>query len=224
LLSEISIEQLQLWADEVPYAAIIHQLMAMKVVQEEHTPASREILQRATLQSPNPDRLSRQLHRLASDVSKSDISHTHPDEAVHVSTTAIVEPDLDNDDTIHLPEEIKEDDYRGLNKDERKIPPSGFKGEEPAYYQEDTEEDENELSDFSQWLSGLKKVNHEVEKKEKGSSILEGHTDIASETLAELLVKQGHTTRAIEMYEQLSLKYPKKSSFFAGQIQKIQGL
>ena len=82
---------------------------------------------------------------------------------------------------------------------------------------------DNELSDFSQWLLSLKKVQAS-DPEEESSSTLVGYSDIASETLAELLAKQGHRKRAIAMYEQLTLKYPKKSSFFAGQIQKIQGL
>lgn len=47
---------------------------------------------------------------------------------------------------------------------------------------------------------------------------------LVSETLAQLLVKQGQYTRARSMYEQLCLLMPKKSSFFAAEIEKIQNL
>ena len=47
---------------------------------------------------------------------------------------------------------------------------------------------------------------------------------LASETLAQLLVKQGQYSKARSMYEQLCLLMPKKSSFFAGEIEKIQNL
>ena len=48
--------------------------------------------------------------------------------------------------------------------------------------------------------------------------------DIASETLAQLLVLQGHYSKAMAMYEQLSLIFPEKSSLFAGEIKKIENL
>jgi hypothetical protein len=45
--------------------------------------------------------------------------------------------------------------------------------------------------------------------------------EVYSETLAELLESQGHTTEAIAMYEKLRLKYPEKSRFFAAKIEKL---
>jgi len=47
---------------------------------------------------------------------------------------------------------------------------------------------------------------------------------IISETLAQLLVMQGHYAEARGMYEQLKLIYPKKCSFFAAEIQRIDNL
>lgn len=49
-------------------------------------------------------------------------------------------------------------------------------------------------------------------------------THIASETLAQLLVKQGQYSRAKTMYQALSLTMPEKSSFFAAEIEKIANL
>jgi hypothetical protein len=45
---------------------------------------------------------------------------------------------------------------------------------------------------------------------------------IVSETLAELLVRQGHAQKAIAMYEKLSLIFPEKSSFFAQKIELLK--
>jgi hypothetical protein len=45
--------------------------------------------------------------------------------------------------------------------------------------------------------------------------------EIASETLALLLEKQKHYSKAISMYERLNLKYPEKSSLFAAKIEEL---
>lgn len=45
--------------------------------------------------------------------------------------------------------------------------------------------------------------------------------EIVTETLAILFFKQGNPTKAIKIYEKLSLLFPEKSSYFAAQIKKI---
>lgn len=45
--------------------------------------------------------------------------------------------------------------------------------------------------------------------------------EVVSETLADILAKQGQKDKAIKMYEALSLKFPKKSRLFADKIAKL---
>ena len=103
---------------------------------------------------------------------------------------------------------------------------------------------------FNDWLEGLKKSKKsddlaygqlkgkEVKKKKKKkkrkdkkkklskkasrkSPSEQEEKDIISETLAELMAKQGYTDKAIEMYNRLSLLFPDKNSYFARKIKDL---
>ncbi len=79
------------------------------------------------------------------------------------------------------------------------------------------------------------KMKKSAKKKEKAQMLLvrkkkvmelaeqslKENEEIISETLAKILVIQGKKNRAERMYRKLMLKFPKKSSFFAAEIDKI---
>jgi len=48
--------------------------------------------------------------------------------------------------------------------------------------------------------------------------------DLVTETLASIYAHQGYYKKAIQIFEKLSLKYPEKNTYFAGQIEKIKNL
>ena len=111
---------------------------------------------------------------------------------------------------------------------------------------------ETEEYSFSEWLSLTKvqKINREEDKEKTDLindfiektptikvkknkffsptetaklSIIE-KDELVTETLARVYLEQEHFEKAIESYKKLSLKYPKKSSFFADQINLINDL
>jgi len=111
---------------------------------------------------------------------------------------------------------------------------------------------ETEEYSFSEWLALTKvqKINREEDKEKTDlinnfidkiptlkvkknkffsptetakSSIIE-NDELVTETLARVYLEQEHFEKAIEAYKKLSLKYPKKSSFFADQINLINDL
>ena len=66
--------------------------------------------------------------------------------------------------------------------------------------------------------------NHE-DKDDKGDMSAESITDkdgLFTETLANIYVKQGYYSKAIFFYQELSLKFPEKSIYFARRIKEIE--
>jgi hypothetical protein len=57
---------------------------------------------------------------------------------------------------------------------------------------------------------------------EKARKSLEDDGQLISETLARLLAAQGKISRAVKIYQQLMVKNPEKSSYFAAQIENLK--
>ena len=66
------------------------------------------------------------------------------------------------------------------------------------------------------------KIKNDYEVKSSFKTDQKIKDELITETLAKIYMKQEKYNKAIKAYEILSLKYPKKSSFFANQIKKIK--
>ena len=90
---------------------------------------------------------------------------------------------------------------------------------------------DKQLKSFTSWLKTMKKVH--PDKLAPANTILEVaiqqqaaqsniDTEIVTEAMAEALVLQGKHTRAIEVYEKLSLLYTSKTAYFATKIDHLK--
>ena len=68
------------------------------------------------------------------------------------------------------------------------------------------------------------KINNDYDVKSSFKTDQKIKDELITETLAKIYVKQEKFNKAIKAYEILSLKYPKKSSFFADQINDVNKL
>ena len=88
-----------------------------------------------------------------------------------------------------------------------------------------------QVKSFTQWLRSMKKIY--VEEKQELDTVHEQEvlnkaresnqqTEILTETMADVLIKQGKLSSAIELYRKLSLLHPEKSAYFASRIDELK--
>lgn len=88
------------------------------------------------------------------------------------------------------------------------------------------------LLKFTDWLKQIKQVNPselsanlEMEKAVAETAKTSNETkEILTETMAEVLIKQGQTDKAIQLLIKLSFLNPEKSSYFAAKIEQLKGI
>ena len=88
----------------------------------------------------------------------------------------------------------------------------------------------SQVKSFTEWLKSMKKVHKEKlgegdEQTDKNIQQIAEHSNavaqVFTEAMADVLIKQNKTEKAIEVYKKLSLINPSKSAYFAAKIESL---
>ena len=71
-------------------------------------------------------------------------------------------------------------------------------------------------------ITSLAQVSKDPPSKDLSERSIKAPAGLVSENLANIMLKQGKTDKAIEIYEKLILKYPEKKSYFAEKIENLK--
>ena len=196
-----------------PSFSISHVLLAKGLLNTESVRYNQK-LKKAALYSLN----RKQLFRLISqDVKKNEIAKENiPIKVIKVEEEVIITPKeelkigkpLEFEET----EEYSFSEWLALTKVQK-------------INREKSEEKTDLINDFIEKSPTIKKKKNKFfsPTETAKSSIIE-NDELVTETLARVYLEQEYFEKAIESYKKLSLKYPKKSSFFADQINLINDL
>ncbi len=118
------------------------------------------------------------------------------------------------EDEFHIRDEVKAEEVR--SKSDEQPPASNLKQPERS------NEHHAIIENFLRVEPRIGSIKDDVPKGELSKHSIEDHPDIVSETLADILARQGKVARASEIYKKLSLIFPEKSSYFAKKLQDVQ--
>ncbi|MCF8217871.1 MAG: hypothetical protein K9I29_04270 [Bacteroidales bacterium] len=112
----------------------------------------------------------------------------------------------------------KEKDYQDYSKDNNS---------ETTQYSTSQEKNDNPSDLIDQFINNEPKIIPDKEsdfkeETQKADSSIQDNQEFISETLAQIYQRQGKINKAIEIYEKLSLKFPKKKRYFANLIQELK--
>jgi hypothetical protein len=104
-----------------------------------------------------------------------------------------------------------------------------IKTEEPEFIQVPGDAKRFQADLIDKFILANPRIEPSRDKTEKpvediSRQFVEEKDSFVTETLARIYIGQGYYSKAIDIYEKLSLKFPEKSSYFASQIEKVKEL
>ncbi|MBS1935371.1 MAG: hypothetical protein JST96_15330 [Bacteroidetes bacterium] len=239
-LENISIEELKQMTEEYPSFSIGHYLLSKKLSAQKATPAFQQQSQKTSLYFPNPFWLQWLLEH-ENDITIS-VDEKQQFEKPNEETQPVIEESINNyqpgpiNETI-IPIQVEKE--TASVKEEALIFEPYHTIDYFASQGIKLSLDENpkdklgiQLRSFTEWLKTMKKLPQktlesdmdETEREtivNEASHSVEGK-EIITEAMAEVLLKQGKTVEASEVYHKLSLLNPDKSSYFAAKSENLK--
>lgn len=148
-------------------------------------------------------------------------------------TISLIEQFLDT-----IPEDKKKEEDKGAKK-KRKPTPADAAIDYVSYLLETEDGNENSFGNNSPAMKGQELIDNfinndtgKIKLKEQPEYIpeindnekREGDENYFTETLAQIYIKQGRYSKALEIIKRLNLNYPKKNVYFADQIRFLEKL
>ena len=212
-LSECSIEELQELVHQHPYFSPAQLLLAKKM-KEEKDPDYPDQLQKTSLYFLNP----LWLDHLLNETGKAEIIPASEQEKT-LSNEAQTKP------VVEATSELTFEPYHTVDY---------FASQGIKFKEEEKPKDKfgQQLKSFTEWLKTMKRLPaQEIVKEvdagaEKKVEQLAEHSiedrEVITEAMADVWEKQGNISKAIDIYNKLSLLNPSKSSYFAAKIEQLK--
>jgi tetratricopeptide (TPR) repeat protein len=248
-LSDVSAEDLQQIADQHPYFGAAQFLLAKKLFSENNG-SFKDAVQKAALHFPNPLWLHFNFTQEATDIDEATSHRPVIQEKQQISADKeedegeMVEQYAEVDDTVN--EKISSLLKEQADEFEKPVEEATLPLENTPYHRvdyfdsqgiklEEKEADDKlgtQLRRFTDWLKQMKRISSNPadlgtdQIAESQVQNLAEHSnerrEIVTETMAEVLIKQGKPDQAIHIYEKLSFLNPSKSTYFAAKIAELK--
>ncbi|MGB3849595.1 MAG: hypothetical protein WA958_06470 [Tunicatimonas sp.] len=156
---------------------------------------------------------------------RSDGETTITDSATDTTDEALGEPSDETDSTSLRDDLVKT--LEDLRASKGQATTQQADAEEPAGSAPVTPPRTHQQKIIDRFVSANPQINRDAPSAEKNASDLSATSsafqdDLVTENLAEIMLKQGKTDKAVNLYEKLMVKYPEKKAYFAQKIEQLK--
>jgi tetratricopeptide (TPR) repeat protein len=234
-ISTADIPSLDVFAEQFPYCQLAH-FFAAKPHFDLLTVQAEGKVQRAAIHAVSRYKLKRFLEipieHTAADIAYTGISATQPEQ----KDTTLIYPAEIHTAPSPIDQLLAQADLSTLPLTEQEKTSEAL----PSLLQA-TDIDEKNLDSFNEKIKKLKQteiIDHFIKTEPRISSLstfskepptkdmseqsIKAPPGLVSENLANIMIKQGKTDKAIEIYEKLIVKFPEKKSYFAEKIESLR--